>query len=213
MKENFILKNKLLKIITTFLILMGIIISVSERSTVEAENEEINASTKVSEIVKPTSSVIESDFHLLPAHINYTIGYYVRMYNYPDAAWTGDEVLAGTPVGVIRKAIYKGETWYKLDTNNWVKAQYVVASDPKSSNSQATNITGILTISYVPGYGIAVYQIPGSNQLVYEKGRIKRLQHGTSWKTFKKQIVNGITYFNVGGNQWVDGRYITGWYQ
>jgi cell wall-associated NlpC family hydrolase len=65
----------------------------------------------------------------------------------------------------------------------------------------ATN--NVVTINYVSGYGIAVWNN-------YEGGRTtgKYLQHGTSWKIFKTvKDSHGNTWYNLGGNQWIMAKY------
>ena len=153
-------------------------------------------------VEKPT----EYDFNLSEAYIDYVPGYNVREYSYPGNDWTGNQVKHGTAVKVTKRAVFQnGEEWYKLGDGNWVKSQYVkVGKNP----GNAVDARGVVTVNYIPGYGIAVYKEAGKPELVKVNGKAKRLPHGTAWKSFKKQKVNGITYYNVGGNQWVDGRYV-----
>lgn len=153
-------------------------------------------------VEKPT----EYDFNLNEAYIDYVPGYNVREYSYPGNDWTGNQVKHGTAVKVTKRAVFQnGEEWYKLGDGNWVKSQYVKAG---KNPSDAVDARGVVTVNYIPGYGIAVYKEAGKPELVKVNGKAKRLPHGTAWKSFKKQKVNGITYYNVGGNQWVDGRYV-----
>lgn len=153
-------------------------------------------------VEKPT----EYDFNLSEAYIDYVPGYNVREYSYPGNDWTGNQVKHGTDVKVTKRAVFQnGEEWYKLGDGNWVKSQYVKAG---KNPSDAVDARGVVTVNYIPGYGIAVYKEAGKPELVRVNGKAKRLPHGTAWKSFKKQKVNGITYYNVGGNQWVDGRYV-----
>lgn len=63
----------------------------------------------------------------------------------------------------------------------------------------------VVTINYVPGYGIAVWNN-------YQNGHTtgKYLQHGDSYKTFgTAQDSQGNTWYNVGGNQWIMAKYTT----
>lgn len=153
-------------------------------------------------VEKPT----EYDFNLSEAYIDYVPGYNVREYSYPGNDWAGNQVKHGTAVKVTKRAVFQnGEEWYKLGDGNWVKSQYVKAG---KNPGNAVDARGVVTVNYIPGYGIAVYKEAGKPELVKVNGKAKRLPHGTAWKSFKKQKVNGITYYNVGGNQWVDGRYV-----
>lgn len=153
-------------------------------------------------VEKPT----EYEFNLSQAYIDYVPGYNVREYGYPGDEWAGKQIKHGTSVSVTKRAVFQnGEEWYKLGDGNWVKKQYVKAGQ---NPNEAVEARGVVTVNYVPGYGIAVYKEPGKSALVQVNGKAKRLAHGTSWKSFKKQIVNNVTYYNVGGNQWVNGNFV-----
>ncbi|MCH3905135.1 MAG: C40 family peptidase [Lactobacillus sp.] len=75
------------------------------------------------------------------------------------------------------------------------------ANSSHANVQAATNNT--VTINYVSGYGIAVWNN-------YEGGHTtgKYLQHGTSWKVFKTvKDSQGNTWYNLGGNQWIMAKY------
>lgn len=59
-------------------------------------------------------------------------------------------------------------------------------------------------VSYVPGYGIRVYKVEGNDVTPIDKF----LSDGTLWKVFGNQNINGVSYSNVGGNQWVQSAYL-----
>ncbi|BDR59717.1 immunoglobulin-like domain-containing protein [Xylocopilactobacillus apicola] len=163
--------------------------------------------TRVITVGSGVEAPTETAFNMSPAYIDYVPGYNVRAYSAPRAEWTGKQLLHGTSVQVTNKAVYSdGETWYKLSDGSYVKAEYVKAGQAPDT---AVDATGTATVTYVPGYGIAVYTGAGSAELVQEAGAAKRLPDGTAWKVFKKQTVAGVTYYNLGGNQWVDGRYVS----
>ena len=113
------------------------------------------------------------------------------------------------------KTADNGLLWLNLGGNQWILASdtnysanssTTTNSQPSKTNTSTsvTSSTGTLTINYKPGYGIAVWSQPGKNLI---KG--KYLKHGTSWKYFATTNVNGHTWYNVGGNQWIDGAYTT----
>lgn len=65
-------------------------------------------------------------------------------------------------------------------------------------------------VNYVPGYGIAIWTSPyADKQLVMDNGQAKVLLHGGAYKYFKTEDVNGQTWYNLGGNQWLDGKYLS----
>ncbi|KRO17135.1 hypothetical protein IV56_GL000460 [Lacticaseibacillus saniviri JCM 17471 = DSM 24301] len=73
----------------------------------------------------------------------------------------------------------------------------------QTNNVDAASKDNVITVNYVPNYGIAIWDSPEAGQ--HATG--KYLQHGTSWKTFATQVVNGKTWYNLGGAQWIDSTY------
>ncbi|KRM72194.1 C40 family peptidase [Lacticaseibacillus brantae] len=79
-----------------------------------------------------------------------------------------------------------------------------IALGSQSNNTvSAAEVGGVITVNYTPGYGIAIWDSPQANHNYL--GR--KLNHGTAWKVFGKQVVNGKTWYNLGGNQWIDATY------
>lgn len=100
-----------------------------------------------------------------------------------------------------------GVKWFNLGGNQWISAEATTYSKtPTSSTSYygATPKNGVITVHYIPGYGIAVYSQPGRSII---PGRY--LKHGTSWKYFQTAQVEGMLWYNLGGNQWVPAKYTT----
>lgn len=114
----------------------------------------------------------------------------------------------GTTWKVFGQTTINGQTYYNLGGN-----QYALASDgsfsTKSTSSlpKPTKFTAVGKVSYVPGYGIQVWT-QTHKAVQNPDGSNKKLAHGTSWKIFSQVLIGGETYFNVGGNQWVDSDYI-----
>lgn len=102
------------------------------------------------------------------------------------------------------KANINGQTMYRLGSDKqWIPAQYTNLQEV-STNSSSAKKADVVTIKYVPGYGIAVWTSPSSNSVI--KG--KTLKHNTSWKFFKEANGNdGYVWYNLGGNQWISSRY------
>lgn len=57
-------------------------------------------------------------------------------------------------------------------------------------------------INYVPNYGVVMWT--GAGRVI--PGRV--LKHGTRWAVFKAKKINGQTYYNLGGDQWLQGKYV-----
>lgn len=90
----------------------------------------------------------------------------------------------------------KGKTFHNVGKNQWVDGQYA-SFIPVSGMEE---IDGVVTINYVPGYGVNLWKDATTANGFYEK---RKLQDGTKWKTFGK--LNG--FYNVGTNQWVQVDY------
>lgn len=119
------------------------------------------------------------------------------------AKFSGQRVKDASQHAVSQVAIQNGKTWYNLGNNQWVDGQYV-AFYPNSNNAVKAPIqkNGVIRIKYRPGYSVNMWNNPNGTHF---SGR--RLKHGTSWKYFATAQSNGHTFYNLGANQWVDGRY------
>ncbi|MHA3066718.1 SLAP domain-containing protein [Lacticaseibacillus saniviri] len=74
----------------------------------------------------------------------------------------------------------------------------------QSVAQQVGAASGVITIHYVPGYGVALWNSPNTGRQAI-KGRI--LKDGTKWKFSQIKQVNGKTWYQLGTNQWVEGTY------
>lgn len=112
------------------------------------------------------------------------------------------------------KVFYKtkdndGLTWYCLGTNQWVSNQYVQFD--KQSTYTYENARGVGTVdhdtkNYHGTYeGVAIWTQPhyGSPSSV-----VKYVYHNQRYQIFKVANNNGNTWYNLGGNQWIDGQYM-----
>ena len=72
-------------------------------------------------------------------------------------------------------------------------------------------ITGVATVHYVKGYGIQIWNgyKEGKGIVKDAKGHAKKLMDGSKWKVFAVANYAGHTYYSLGGNQWIDGKYVT----
>ncbi|MHA3065321.1 SLAP domain-containing protein [Lacticaseibacillus saniviri] len=136
-------------------------------------------------------------------YVNYVPGYGIAVWNtYQDGRKiTGTKLQHGTAWKYYKTATINGEKWYNLGGDQWIQAQYTSATKPGNTGSEIEKIDGTVKVNYVPGYGIAIWGKPAADVTS------KKLAHGTTWKVFAKTSVNGTTWYNLGGNQWVDGTY------
>lgn len=71
-------------------------------------------------------------------------------------------------------------------------------------------ITGVAKVTYIKGYGIQVWDSYQHGQIVTNpNGTAKKLAHGTRWKVFATVQHDGHNWYNLGGDQWVDGNFVT----
>jgi hypothetical protein len=95
------------------------------------------------------------------------------------AATTGSQ--SGTHTGIVNPT--KEQPWYQ---------QY-----------QATPLKAKIDINYVPGYGVALWSAPVGGHVI--PGKL--LPHGSVWQTYEAVTINGKTWYNLGGNQWLATPY------
>ena len=123
---------------------------------------------------------------------------------------TGKQFAAGTTITATHKVtLLDGTTWYQVGANQFIQGKTVLVGSQQSQSPQGNvseaPYSGVVRIKYVPGYSVAVWDKPGAGRKVTGK----LLKHGTRWKTFTCTIINGHVWYNLGGNQWLDGTYLT----
>lgn len=117
---------------------------------------------------------------------------------------TGRIVSAGSHWKTFASVKNSEGTWYNLGGNQWVDAHEVDTTNTYVA-VEFTGTTGIAKVSYMSGYSIPVWNsYRGGTQIAG-----KRLQNGSTWKVFNTARYNGNTWYNLGGNQWVDAHYIS----
>lgn len=139
------------------------------------------------------------------------------LYSAPSKAAKTSRVLSnGSAWRTFKAANNDGAAWLNLGGNQWVLTADTNAAKSNSSTTntnknqnqssstdvKSTPVNGTLQINYVPGYSIAVWGKPGQDRIAG-----KYLKHGTSWKFYAIATANGHTWYNLGGNQWIDGNY------
>jgi hypothetical protein len=133
------------------------------------------------------------------ATIHYVPGYGIAVWHLGQGAMhiTSKTLTDGTSWRVYGSQIIGGMTWYNVGGNQWIDAQYT-----KSAAIAVTPIKGTAQINFVPGYGIAVWQVPSKTITS------RFLRHGSRWRVLGRTTVGGKTWYNLGGRQWIDGQYV-----
>ena len=137
--------------------------------------------------------------------VNYTPGYGIYIRKGHDSSTSAvKRIMHGSQWKVFKKWTDGHQTWYNLGGDQWVKSDYAIYSKPgQVADGTTTNVSGLATVNYKSGYGINVYKGHGSNT-----GFVKRIMHGSQWKVFKKWTDGHQTWYNLGGNQWVNSDYL-----
>lgn len=140
--------------------------------------------------------------------INYVPGYGVRLFqiNGSTVTNTGRYLQHGTTWKVSGTITINGRGYTNLGGNQWVESQYIVnAADSSATDDSSLPNGTFAVISYAKGYGIAVWQ-QNSNG-TFSVANHAPLTNGTRWAVHKKTTANGRTYYNLGGNQWIQADY------
>jgi len=131
--------------------------------------------------------------------INYVPGYSIAVWSTPDSNKkpTGQLIKHGTTVQyTTTRTGADGYPWYQIAANQWISGHYAFITTVDS---------GIVTANYVPGYSIALWTKPTSDR----KLTGKTLKHGASLPYSQVTVDNqGNDWFEVGVNQWANGKYL-----
>lgn len=190
---------------------------VSDISPVTSKNDATKKSettkTENNDTKKPTTDTSSTASFKVSGTTTITNHNGATVYSDPSTAKSTNRKLAyGTNWKTFSAIHINGYLWYNLGGNQYVQATDVEFNGQKAnstsetkpttpSTTQTTDTTGTLKINYKPGYGIRVWGQPGKQALA------KTLKTGSNWKFFKTAQVNGKTWYNLGGNQWIDGQY------
>lgn len=145
---------------------------------------------------QPQSNWTYSDFKSI-GYVNYVPGYGINVWQEPAANYTGEKLIHGSAWRISQKAINRqGQVYYRVGKNQWVDGQYLSFVPPVTVMKP---LKGVVTINYVPGYGVNLWKTAGTTGGYYPR----KLPHGSKWQVFGSQ--NG--FYNVGKNQWLQAQY------
>ncbi len=115
----------------------------------------------------------------------------------PNGQKLNQQVEAGSAFVVIASKYANGNLYYEISNGKWIMAKYT------TQEAQITAKSGVLTINSKPDYGVAVWRVPGQDQI-----SSKFLKDGSSWRYFRVANVNGQTWYDLGGNQWISAKSV-----
>ena len=195
---------------------------------VEVEVKEVktaSVTTSAKTVVKPTASVVEniapvqsyqSAVSTAAANNNYGTQWIstntapksastvlvkvtktTQVLSGPDGQKLGQRVEVGSEFVVIASKYADGNLYYEISNGKWIMAKYT------TQEAQVTAKSGVLTINSKPDYGVPVWRVPGQDQI---SGKF--LKDGSSWRYFRVANVNGQTWYDLGGNQWISAKSV-----
>lgn len=115
----------------------------------------------------------------------------------PDGQKLDQRVEVGSEFVVIASKYAGGNLYYEISNGKWIMAKYT------TQEAQVTAKSGVLTINSKPNYGVPVWRVPGQDQI---SGKF--LKDGSSWRYFRVANVNGQTWYDLGGNQWISAKSV-----
>ena len=115
----------------------------------------------------------------------------------PNGQKLNQQVEAGSAFVVIASKYANGNLYYEISNGKWIMAK------DTTQETQITAKSGVLTINSKPDYGVAVWRVPGQDQI---SGKF--LKDGSSWRYFRVANVNGQTWYDLGGNQWISAKSV-----
>lgn len=192
---------------------------------VEVEVKTTPVTTSAKTVVKPTASVVEniapvqsyqSAVSTAAANNNYDTQWIstntapksastvlvkvtktTQVLSGPDGQKLDQRVEVGSEFVVIASKYAGGNLYYEISNGKWIMAKYT------TQEAQVTAKSGVLTINSKPDYGVPVWRVPGQDQI---SGKF--LKDGSSWRYFRVANVNGQTWYDLGGNQWISAKSV-----
>jgi len=113
---------------------------------------------------------------------------------------TGRTLDANSSWKVLETKVIKGETYYRVATDEWVKAANVTIKDDATTTATVTPFTSVVKTS-------------ASVAKLYNKDGVavtgRALGPNSAWKTAGKMVLNGKTYYQVASDEWVDASTVS----
>ena len=129
------------------------------------------------------------------------------VYSDPGSGKTNKTLPKNSRWKVFGRATYKGQSWYKVGSNDWIEGKYSYVTGYSKIFMNYLD-AGKVTNSGSPiarvehGTEIPVYKAPGSSST----GQKLRPQSG--WKVFGRATYKGQSWYKVGSNDWIEGKYL-----
>ena len=93
-----------------------------------------------------------------------------------------------------------GQYFLNVGGNQWVGDKYFDLDDETSWQT----LRGVVTVTGAAGSGVPVWNSPYADR---SQTNHAPLANGSRWQTYLRAVVNGQTWYNLGGKQWIQGQY------
>lgn len=136
--------------------------------------------------------------------VQYRPGFGINVLKVPgvNSSWTGQRLPHGSRWHVSGAQTVAGQRYLRLGKNQWVDARYVVDAAKLPQQHAAEPAKGTATVTYAAGYSIAVFNAPAGHPTG------QKLKTSSRWRVHGQQTVKGVTWYQLGKNQWVNGRNV-----
>ena len=136
----------------------------------------------------------------------------IAVYKAPGTSVTGQKLSPQSNWKVFGRTTYNGQMWYKVGTNDWIEGKYLYVTgyskipivNLNSGNNAGTTINSGEPVAKVEvGHAISVWTAPGVSK------KTNTLAAGSRWKVFGRANYAGDTWYKVGTNDWIEGKYLS----
>ena len=137
--------------------------------------------------------------------INYVPGYGIAVWDAPGNGHVvpGKNLKTGTKWKTGGYVTVNGVKWYNLGGKQWISEKYAdEVTTPVKSQITVYAVKGIGVIHNTTGNGAIIWDAPEGNKTS------RTLREGSKWKVFKVAVNANGMYYNLGGNQWVQEKYL-----
>lgn len=154
--------------------------------------------TSTSTTKKTTSTAKKSNFRLTYKGVA-VIKRAASLYsiNGANLAKTSKTLKKNTAWKISALVSLNGVDYYQVGTNQYL-----------SSKDASFRRTGTAHVNYNKHYGIQIWTAT-HGFIKNANGSAKKLPGQTNWKVFGKAVINGSTYYNLGGDQYIDAAWVT----
>ncbi|WP_334332871.1 GH25 family lysozyme [Companilactobacillus sp. HBUAS59544] len=99
-----------------------------------------------------------------------------------------------------------GVTYYRVATNEWVAASFLSGATTNSGSTDSSTTKNVIKVNNSASYAVKLEALQSDGTMKVITNRA--LANNTSWQTDQTKVVNGVTYYRVATNEWVNASYV-----